>query len=171
VTAPPPEEPEGSRDPRDLDFDAEFERIVADFGPPSVDEDPSVEPQDPSVDQDPSVEPVETPVEPAETQTDNLRNLFRQAWTDDSAPADPAETEEHYVPPPAPPIPRPEPRRLLAWAGLVGAPMVALILLTLGSLPAWTSFILFCWFVGGFGYLVATMTDRGRDGWDDGAQV
>ncbi len=75
------------------------------------------------------------------------------------------------MPPPAPPIPRPEPRRLLAWGGLVVAPILALLLLLFGSLPSYASFLLFCWFVGGFAYLVATMKDGGSDGWDDGAQI
>ncbi len=75
------------------------------------------------------------------------------------------------MPPPAPPIPRPEPRRLLAWGGLVVAPILALLLLVVGSLPSYASFLLFCWFVGGFAYLVATMNDGGSDGWDDGAQT
>jgi hypothetical protein len=202
MTAPPPEDPDGSRDPRDLDFDAEFERIIADWQPSPPD--PSGEPEDPSVaPEDPSVEPVETPgdpttsveppnasveppkpsVEPVETppgatNDDNLRDLFRQAWPDEDEP-DPSgsehaalDDEEHFVPPPAPPVPRPEPRRLLAWAGLMGAPMVALVFLLFGTLPSWASFLLFCWFVGGFGYLIGTMGDGdNRDGWDDGARV
>lgn len=164
MTAPPPEEPEGPRDPRDrddLDFDAEFERLIADWEP-----DTSVEPVETT-----SAESEPTPVEPVETD-DNLRNLFRGAWPDepDSSSDEPVETE-HFVPPPAPPIPRPEPRRLIAWAGLACAPIVGLVLLVVGALPSWMSFLLFCWFVGGFGYLIATMNDGGRDGWDDGARV
>jgi hypothetical protein len=181
VSAPPPEDPEGSRDPRDLDFDAEFRRIVADWTPPEA-QDPSSEATDPPVEppdlsgeaQDPSVEPVEPSVEPVEPSVEpvdaNLRNLFRQAWADADEPP-PPDPDEHFVPPPAPPIPRPEPRRLLAWSGMLLAPMLALLLLVLGSLPTYASFLLFSWFVGGFGYLVATMKDGGRDGWDDGARV
>jgi hypothetical protein len=192
VTAPPPDDPDGPRDGRDLDFDAEFERIVADWGPSSVEPDEIAQPSD---DADPtsaepgdaedtpddagpsSVPPGAAPGEPGATSppdSDSLRKLFRGAWGDEgeeeraAAEHDP---EEHYVPPPAPPIPRPEPRRLLAWAGMLGAPVVALVLLVLGSLPSFVSVVLFCWFVGGFGYLVATMNDRGGDGWDDGAQV
>ncbi len=171
MSAPPPEDPDersaaDEHEPAaddELDFDAEFERLVANWTPSSV---------EPSS----SVEPVETnpppPVEPVETSDERLRNLFRGAWPDqgDSAEAlgDP---EEHYVPPPAPPLPRPEPPRLLAWLGVVGAPLLALLLLVLGVLPHWGAFFLFCWFVGGFGYLVATMGSDGRDGWDDGARV
>jgi hypothetical protein len=59
----------------------------------------------------------------------------------------------------------------VAWAGLIGAPLLALLLLVLGVLPQWAAFGLFCWFTGGFAYLVATMRGDGRDGWDDGARV
>ncbi len=52
------------------------------------------------------------------------------------------------------------------------APILALVLLVLTGLPTAASFLLFCWFVGGFAYLVSTMGDGpGRDGWDDGARV
>lgn len=170
MAAPPPDdpqEPEGPSDPRRLDFDAEFDRIVADWTPSGPGEPPR------SVERAAPVEPP-LPVEPVETTppTDaGLRDLFRQAWGDDDEAPAPRDTDEHFVPPPAPPVPRPEPPRLLAWAGLVAAPVLALLWLLVGSLPSWASFLFFCWFVGGFGYLVATMNDEGRDGWDDGAQV
>jgi hypothetical protein len=167
VTAPPPDEPDGSSDPRDprgLDFDAEFERLVADWEPPEPDT--AVEPVETS---GPLVDPGHPSVGAAD-RDDNLRNLFRGAWPEEPPPGG-DEPEEHFVPPPAPPIPRPEPRRLIAWAGLVGAPLIALVLLVVAALPSWASFLLFCWFVGGFAYLVATMRSSAGDGWDDGAQV
>ena len=176
MTAPPPDDPDGPGDPRersDLDFDAEFERMVADWGPtpdPST-ETPASSGESPAASNEPpaaSVEPVETP----DKSDDSLRNLFRGAWPDEQASdRDASDPDEHYVPPPAPPLPRPEPRRLIAWAGLLGAPLVGLLFLVLGALPTYVSFLLFCWFVGGFAYLVATMNDRGGDGWDDGARV
>jgi hypothetical protein len=172
VTAPPPDEPDGPRDPRDrddLDFDAEFERMVAGWQPSEPD--PSDETDDSPSDGDADGAAAARP-EPADGES--LRKLFRGAWPDED-PADRGaefgDADEHFVPPPAPPIPRPEPRRLLAWAGLLGAPLVGLLFLLLGGLPAAVSFLLFCWFVGGFGYLVATMNDGNRDGWDNGAQV
>ncbi|MBO9520759.1 MAG: hypothetical protein J7518_04400 [Nocardioidaceae bacterium] len=85
----------------------------------------------------------------------------------------PSYDEEHYVPPPAPPVPVPHGARLAAWIGLFGVPAVALLTVVAGiSLPSYAGLLLFCWFVAGFGYLVMTMNDRRGDrddGWDDGA--
>lgn len=81
------------------------------------------------------------------------------------------DADEHYVPPPAPPVPAPEGFRLLAWIGLFGVPATALICIVLNiSVPSFVDLLFVIAFVAGFGYLVATM-DRGRDddGWDDGA--
>jgi hypothetical protein len=66
-----------------------------------------------------------------------------------------------------------EPRRRLAWTGLLGAPVVGLLLLVLHVVvPSWVSSMLVCAFVGGFCYLVATMGQQPTRGdWpgDDGA--
>ena len=84
----------------------------------------------------------------------------------------PWEDEGRFVPPPPPPVPRPEPRRGLAWAGLFGAPVILLVALVFGVyLPGWLSLLLVAGFIGGFGYLVATMSNDPRDPGDDGARV
>ncbi|RYP85683.1 hypothetical protein EKO23_11810 [Nocardioides guangzhouensis] len=84
----------------------------------------------------------------------------------------PWEDEGRYVPPPPPPVPRPEPRRALAWVGLFGAPIVLLVALVFGIyLPGWVSAILVGGFIGGFVYLVSTMSKDPRDPGDDGAVV
>jgi len=81
---------------------------------------------------------------------------------------------DHFVPPEPPPIPRGTPARRLAWAGLLGSPVVLLLAVFLHMLTGWDVPTLFTLgvaaaFVGGFGFLVATMPrDRGDD-WDDGA--
>lgn len=86
-------------------------------------------------------------------------------------PAPGTEEDEHFVPPPPPPLPRPAPERLLAWIGLFGVPLVALIAVVLGiAFPPWLAVLLLCWFVGGFVFLVATMRPRPDDP-DDGAVV
>lgn len=82
------------------------------------------------------------------------------------------ESQERFVPPPPPPLPRPRPRRALAWAGVLGAPVLLLVLLVLAAdLPVGLDYALVAWFVGGFGYLVATMPSGPRDPWDDGSRV
>ena len=84
----------------------------------------------------------------------------------------PWEDEGRFVPPPPPPVPRPEPRRGLAWGGLFGAPVILLVALVFGVyLPGWLSLLLVAGFIGGFGYLVATMNNDPRDPGDDGARV
>lgn len=96
------------------------------------------------------------------------------APVDDEPPelaATPWDEEEHFVPPEPPPLPRPQGARAAAWFGLFGVPTLALIAIVLGvSLPSYVALVLIAWFVGGFGYLVATMSGRDPDsGWDDGA--
>ena len=81
---------------------------------------------------------------------------------------------DHFVPPEPPPIPRGTPARRLAWAGLLGSPVVLLVAVFVHMLTGWLVPILLTLgvaaaFVGGFAFLVATMPrDRG-DGWNDGA--
>lgn len=84
----------------------------------------------------------------------------------------PEPEDEGYVPPPPPPLPRVAPDRGLAWAGVFGAPAVLLLVTVLQvSVAPWLGYLLVAAFVGGFGYLVATMPREPRDPWDDGAQV
>lgn len=84
----------------------------------------------------------------------------------------PWEDEGRFVPPPAPPVPLAEPPRLLAWIGLFGSPTVLLVALVFGiQLPSWLSTLMIGAFIGGFGYLVATMNREPRDPGDDGARI
>lgn len=85
---------------------------------------------------------------------------------------DPWAEEERFVPPPAPPVPLAEPPRLLAWIGLFGSPTLLLLALVIGwQLPGWLSTLLIGSFIGGFGYLVATMNREPRDPGDNGARI
>lgn len=80
--------------------------------------------------------------------------------------------EERFVPPPPPPLPRPAPRRAIAWAGLFGAPALVLLTLVLQvELPPLLDYLLIGWFVGGFLYLIATMSRTPREPWDDGSRI
>ncbi len=79
---------------------------------------------------------------------------------------------ERFVPPPPPPLPRPEPKRAVAWAGLFGAPVLVLAALVFRiDLPTVIDYLLVAWFVGGFGYLVATMSRTPREPRDDGSRI
>ncbi len=80
--------------------------------------------------------------------------------------------EERYVPPPPPPLPRPAPPRAVAWAGVFGAPVLLLVCLFARiDLPTLIDYLLLGWFVGGFLYLVATMSREPREPWDDGSRI
>ena len=82
------------------------------------------------------------------------------------------EDEDTYVPPEPPPLPVPEPDRGIAWAGVVGAPLLLLVSLLFSiGLPSWVGYLMVAWFVGGFCYLVARMPKEPRDPWDDGSRL
>lgn len=86
--------------------------------------------------------------------------------------AAPEPDEGHFVPPAVPPAPRPVGLRGLAWVGVIGVPILTLLLAVLPwHAPGWLLVLLLAWFAGGFVYLVATMNGPSRDGWDDGAVV
>lgn len=115
---------------------------------------------------------VESPPPPPEPPT----HLFAYETPPELGPRSwsPTEEDDRYVPPPPPPVPRPRGLRLLAWLGLFGVPTVVLIGIVLGvSLPSPLGFFALLWFLGGFGYLVATMSGPRDpdDGPDDGAIV
>jgi hypothetical protein len=119
--------------------------------------------------------PVEPEAEP-EPEPEPPAHLFAYEAPPELGPRSwEAEPEDdRFVPPPAPPLPRPHGFRLVAWLGLFGVPTIVLVCIVLNvSLPSPLGFLALVWFVGGFGYLVATMTGpKDPDGgWDDGAVV
>lgn len=81
------------------------------------------------------------------------------------------EDEGHFVPPAAPPVPRGDLVSRLAWAGLIGGPVLLLLaaVLTLG-LPTEVLALCVGAFVGGLVTLIVRMKDRGS-GPDDGAVI
>ena len=147
-----------------LDEDAAWRSIVEHYG-----DRPTLEdlPPDPPPDA-----PAETP----------QFTVFERRWKDPGETADTGDAgdtgatwddEGHFVPPEPPPLPRLEPRRRLAWGGLFGAPLIMLVVVVFGwYLPDWLGFLLIGSFLGGFGYLVATMPrTRGEDGSGDNGAV
>jgi hypothetical protein len=114
----------------------------------------------------PEVAPPEPPQQPEPVVFEVPPELGPRSW-------EPTAEDDRYVPPPAPPVPRPHGLRAIAWFGLFGVPTIVLVCLVLGiSLPSPTGLLALVWFVGGFGYLVATMNGPKNDGgWDDGAVV
>ncbi len=82
------------------------------------------------------------------------------------------EWDERFVPPDPPPLPRPDPPVLLAWLGVLGAPvmLMAVVVFAIG-IPEVLGLLLAVWFLGGFAYLVSAMPTEPRDPGDDGAQL
>ena len=162
-------EHDDNREGRDItpgsrDEDLLWRSIVDNYGDrvtldPTTDEPTGEPPKEPTEEPTATQVPAPSPEEPPAEARD---------WLD--AYDDP---EDHFVPPEPERVPTPEPRRLIAWAGVFGVPVVVLVLVVLQvSLPPWASMLCLAWFVGGFGYLVATMRREPPDSdWDDGARL
>ena len=92
------------------------------------------------------------------------------SWDDQYVDADWA--TDRFVPPPPPPIPTTTRDRFAAWAGVFGSPAILLVCLVLGiDLPQLLAYLLVAGFIGGFVYLVVTMSREPRDPGDDGARI
>lgn len=104
--------------------------------------------------------------EPAELDEPAEAAGVDDLWSDDD------DEDEGYVPPPPPPLPVVAPARMAAWICVLGAPAVVVVLLIASiQLPTIVGWVLIAAFVGGFGYLVATMSREPRDPWDDGSRI
>ena len=157
------------------DPDAAWHAIVAHYGDRAVLDDP-----------DHGAGP--TPDPPAAADPARLRRLFEPLDRPQAAPPGRSEQDTGgpsgpdadlgrapdapFVPPPPPPVPGTTPDRRAAWIGALGAPVALLLSLVLGiDLPQVVALGLVAWFVGGFCYLVLTMSREPRDPGDDGARV
>jgi hypothetical protein len=79
---------------------------------------------------------------------------------------DPLDEVERFVPPTPPPLPRLETHQKLAWAGLIGGPLLLLAAALFSlPLPGWVIVFAVLAFIGGFVTLIATMDSDGDD-WD-----
>lgn len=85
---------------------------------------------------------------------------------------DDRDDDDRFVPDPPPPLPKLPPHKLLAWAGLLGGPVLLLCAAVFSLLlPTWVTGLAIIGFVGGFVTLVATMGDRDDDGGPSGGAV
>jgi hypothetical protein len=169
VTTPqnPEDEPVGDELPDEPaddvpDEEALWRAIVANYGDrpeiPVLDAEPEV----PRAGRDPGLSPRPDDAAAPGATTDGPTGVPHHAPGHDD--------EDHYVPPPPPPLPMPPPARLLAWVGLFGVPVFVLVALAAGlGVPALLGLVLMIWFVGGFIFLVASMSP-GEDH-DDGARL
>ncbi len=108
--------------------------------------------------------PIEEPIE-IDAFDDDIDEPFEPEPYDDGA----------FVPPVPEKVTIP-PVRLLAWYGVLGAPVAALLAVILVEatswrVPSWLGWFIVAAFFGGFGYLVATMPRSRDDPYDDGARL
>lgn len=79
---------------------------------------------------------------------------------------------EAFVAPNPPLPPTPTRDRQLAWAGLIGSPVVLMVFLVASvRIPSLVAYALIAGFVGGFLYLVFHLPRSHDDPFDDGARV
>ncbi len=80
--------------------------------------------------------------------------------------------DDRFVPEVPPPFPRPDRPRLIAWIGVLGAPLALLVVAIFRvPLPTILIYALIGWAIAGFGFLVAVMPRGPQDPYDDGARV
>jgi hypothetical protein len=118
--------------------------------------------------------PAEQP-EAEQPLTSRLAHLFGDDVDEPFGPADDAPEFGAFVPPEPEPLTL-TPIRTAAWAGVLGAPVLALLWVivsrsTSWGSPSWVALLLAGAFLAGFGYLVATMPKERDDPYDDGARL
>lgn len=144
------------------DEDALWQEIVDNYEDTAPGSEPSEDPAD-----------ADDPTDAADLLSVPLLDPTAEAEPD---PADeellPWEDEGRFTPPPPEPIPLAAPPRMLAWLGVFGSPVLALVALVAGHpFRGILGLLMVAWFVGGFVYLVRTMGDDPRDPWDDGSRI
>jgi hypothetical protein len=110
---------------------------------------------------------------PAAEESESLEASEASEAVDGSASYD-DEDEGHYVPPPPPPVPKGDNLARWAWAGAVGAPILAILLPLIGwNIDGVTGLLLVTAFLAGFVTLLSRLRSGPRvdDGPDDGAVV
>ena len=89
-----------------------------------------------------------------------------------SEPADdPDQPEERYVPPPAPPLTRPNPRMLVGWLAITYAIVAMLLLAVDVPLPRWAGWFAILAFLGGLALLLSQLPRHRPPDDDDGARL
>lgn len=155
------EDPRAGEHPPESAEEAAWREIVANYGDPVLDDDPVTD---------------DTVIA---SYTGSLA-FDPDAWENEAA--DGADADEDLVPEseqfvaPRPSLPRTSPERFMAWLGVLGSPVAAVLLVTLHTVtgfvvPDWGIAFLVLAFLGGFGYLLVTMSREPPDPWDDGARL
>jgi hypothetical protein len=176
----------GEREDRpELDVDAAFAAIVADFAQPlpagvgpwpaAEDVDDEAAPPDPGREAPGLPDPARlrpTTRTPRHRLPDGSLDPGDRGNDQGPGPVPGEEDEERFVPPEPPPITSTDLASRLAWLGVLGGPLVLLLAaLTWSRLPMVVVLVALSAFVGGFITLVARLPRDRDDGPDDGAVV
>jgi hypothetical protein len=174
VTPSADEPRDGRNDPEELD--AEFDAIVARLTAPDTGTVPWPEAEETSDAGDAPAAPTPPPAKRTPdrdwAEWDDLRIPSVEPEADASEGED--DDDAHFVPPEPAPVPRGDSRLRWAWAGALGAPLLAILLPLLGwGLDGLTGIGLVLAFLVGFGYLISRLREGPRvdGGPDDGAVV
>ena len=156
-------------------IDAAFDEIVANIDRPGTAASTAPWPDAENTTADPPPPPPEpTPQRTPQnewSEWDDIR--IPQTEPEDEAPEE-DQDEGHYVPPPPPPLPKGDRVGRWAWAGAIGAPILAIVLPLLGrGLDGLTGLALVVAFLAGFGTLISRLRPGPRieEGPDDGTIV
>ena len=118
-------------------------------------------------------EPVEEPPQP-EPEPAGPRQvvIWRGSEEDVDAELERAIPDEHFVPPDPPPLPRADAITWAAWIGVIGGPLLLLLVTVLGAGSGVFVLLAAAGFLGGFAVLLTRMRSQ-RDPYDpdDGAVV
>lgn len=177
MTATPDDADETRPDPESVD--AAFEAIVSRLNAPDAGSGPGPWPDAEDVSDETAREARPAPPPAPSPQRDwaewdDLRIPPTTAEESADEDVDDGADEGHYVPPEPAPAPRGDARLRWAWAGAIGAPVMAIVLPLLGwGLDGLTGAALVVAFLLGFGYLISRLREGPRvdDGPDDGAVV
>ena len=171
-----PDDRDESGDPQSVD--AAFDEIVANIDKPSTSASttpwPDAEDDEGPLAAPPSAEVVRTP-RPDWPGWDDVRVPDESADDEDDDEFGESDEEEgHYEPPPPPPVPRGDSVTRGAWAGALGAPLLAILMPLLGwGMDGLVGLLLVGAFLAGFVTLISRLRTGPRidDGPDDGAVV
>ncbi len=144
----------------ELDLETAFADIVARYGDPS----PTSGPWPSAEDLDPHSEPDPSRDRGPEPAALTVQSASPSTWAD---PPELAALDEHFIPPEVPPIRGGDLVSRLAWASVIGGPLVLLLAAMIGGgLPSSLLAAALIAFVGGFVVLVARMPahPQGDDG-------
>jgi hypothetical protein len=130
---------------------------------------PAAENLDEDADEQGPARDAEPEPEPAESRQ---VIIWRGSEQDIDAEIERAIPDEHFVPPDPPPLPQADAITWAAWAGVIGGPLVLLLVTALGVTSGLLVVVAAAGFLGGFAVLLTRMRQQ-RDPYDpdDGAVV